>query len=260
MPGYLDILQNDPQASACTVDYGPNNSHKITLNIEPSDGRISVFQISYSQAPGMLNFNQNQQEGVFGEDTSPADWISTIPNPWVVTVGSHRTIITCFDINNFPSGTPLCSYDPTFIPFIDSAKFIDWNGNEVDCQINFMIQDGIESSISNKLQIKNPNLNGDFNGAIFSDSRDMGDNITEIGKNLPVEQKIYYSRKVSKPGIRFDNNALFNKLKSIKENKMKKIKKTIKNNPSSLNYGKNTKTTKKKIRPNVKKNNNGGTY
>ena len=124
MPGYLDILQNDPQASACTVDYGPNNSHKITLNIEPSDGRISVFQISYSQAPGMLNFNQNQQEGVFGEDTSPADWISTIPNPWVVTVGSHRTIITCFDINNFPSGTPLCSYDPTFTPFIDSAKFI----------------------------------------------------------------------------------------------------------------------------------------
>ena len=258
MPGYLDILQNDPQATACRIDYGPMNGHKITLNIEPSDGRISVFQISYSQAPGMLNFNQNQQEDVFGEGTSPADWVSTIPNPWVVTVGSHRTIITCFDINNFPSGTPLCSYDPTFTPFIDSAKFIDWNGNEVDCQINFMIHD-IESSNSSKLQTNNPKLNSIAN-TIAGDSRDMGDNTIEIGKTLPVNQKIYYTKGALKPGIRFDNNTLFNKLKSIKENKMKKIKKTIKGNPATVGYETNTKTTKSRINLNVNKNNNGGTY
>ena len=242
MPFYLEQLQDGIQATSCTVNYGPMGGHKITLNIEPAGGKISVLEISYNQAPGLLNFNQNQQEGVFEEETTPADWVSTIPNPWVVTVGSHRTIITCFDLNNFPSGTPLCSYTPIFAPFIDSARFIDWNGNIIDCDINYRVHD-IESGHSNKFQIYNPKLHGlDFNGTIAEDSRSVVDSITEIGKDIINNERIIYSSKLPKTGIRFDNSTLFNKLKTIEKSKMKKIKRSNKQlDTFKVNYVKSSK-------------------
>ena len=213
---FLDTLRGQEPQTEATLKYGEELENKIYIipGSPPSNKlHFALLEVSYHPtASPNFNFVEGQTEDVYGEESSPLDY--TIPNPWIVTAGIRRLIVSSYSLDGWPYGEPstgnyLCSYTTAFPEFITSARIVTWYGEWFNLSINYNGEGGGttinppkgEKMISNDDQL-------------LSDSSNL-----PIGEIAPPSQMQTYSQQtnsqtLSGPGIRLKNQMFFNKLKA----------------------------------------------
>lgn len=216
MPDFLDTLkEQDPQTEA-TLKYGEELENKIYIvpGTPPASGPLhfALIEIMYQPTSNPnFNFLGGQTEGLYGEENNPLDY--TIPNPWIVTAGTKRLIISSYNLQGWPHGEPetgnyLCSYNAGMNEFITSAKMVTWEGTQFNLSINYNGEGGGNSVNPPKGEKMISN-----DDQLLSDSSSL-----PIGEIAPPSQMQTYSQQtnnqtLSSPGIRLKNQMFFNKLK-----------------------------------------------
>ncbi len=231
---WLNFLQEQPPPTEGSIRYGQIWNNNIYLQIEGmTDAYFAILEINYASnsVPNFSFYNdQLETELSENEDFNMDDFQQTIPNPWIITTGSSRLLISSFTQTPWPTGIPsqgisLCSYTSSFPEFITGARLVDWYGNIVNLSVLY--------------NPGNPNVRP---------AREIGhmDTVLNdstgpiIGEVVPPQIQTYAQQSKgnnAKTGYSLKNQNFLNKLRKSFYNKSNKVRRVKAPNSKGLKKG-----------------------